>query len=135
MGKLVKGLRKGEDPLDKFYNANINLATGSQAMNVFRPEPTVKLQTKLTALPEYTTWEKIDIQGESSVKVLVEQLRTSYGCTVKRLFPIGNDKVTLFEDIQLEKLNWKIELQADGKCVVEPEAVFSTWPQLRMAVQ
>merc|ERR1712151_317937 len=73
--------------------------------------------------------------ADFSVKGLVEHLQTTYGCSVKRLFPIGNDKVALFEDIQLEKLNWKIELQAGGKCMVEPEAVFSAWPQLRMAVQ
>jgi hypothetical protein len=132
--KLVKGLRKEKDPLDKFYNANINLATGSQAMNVFRPEPAVKLQTKLAAFPEYTTWEKVDIEGDISLKALVEKLQTKYGCTVKRLFPIGNDKVALYEDVQVEKLNWKIEVQG-GTCVIEPEAVYSTWPQLRMAVQ
>mmetsp|Transcript_73462 Transcript_73462/g.198656 ORF Transcript_73462/g.198656 Transcript_73462/m.198656 type:complete len:1053 (-) Transcript_73462:152-3310(-) len=132
--KLVKGLRKEKDPLDKFYNANINLATGSTAMNVFRPEPAVKLQTKLTALPEYTTWDKVDIEGDIPLKDLVAKLQTKYGCTVKRLFPIGNDKVALYEDVQVEKLNWRIELQG-SKCVVEPEAVYSTWPQLRMAVQ
>ena len=56
-----------EGALDKFYNANINLATGLQvplgdfgqseasesatppAMNLFRPEPAIVLKTKLPA--------------------------------------------------------------------------------------
>lgn len=133
--KLVKGMRTETDPLDKFYNANINLATGSQAMNVFRPEPAVKRQTKLAAFPEFTTWDKVDIQGEISLKVLIEQLQSRFGARVKRLFPVGDDKVAVFDSSQVEKLNWKIELQDGGKVVIEPEAVYGAWPQLRMAVQ
>merc|ERR1719499_993344 len=72
--KLVKGLHKTENALDKFYNANINLATGLQAMNMFRPEPALKKQTKLAALPEYTSWQKVVIDGEVSLKQLVEQI-------------------------------------------------------------
>jgi ubiquitin-activating enzyme E1 len=134
--KLVKGLRKDKDTaLDKFYNANINLATGSQAMNVFRPEPAVKLQTKLAKIPEYTTWQRIEIQGESSVKALVEKLEADYDCKVQRLFPIGNDKAPLYDSSSLKKLHWKIEIQEDNKVLLEPEAeVYSSWPQLRMAV-
>lgn len=31
-------------------------------------------------------------------------------------------------------LDWKIEL-SDGQATIEPEEVYSTWPQLKMAVQ
>merc|ERR1711972_487790 len=73
--KLVKGLHKGENPLDQFYNANINLATGLQAMNLFRPEPALKHETKLQAMSEYTSWDKVAVDGkahgELSLKALV----------------------------------------------------------------
>jgi len=133
--KLVKGLHKGEQPLDQFFNANINLATGSQAMNVFRPEPATKRETKLKKQPDFTTWDKVEIdEGEITLKALVEQLQERYGATVKRLFPVGNDKVCVFDSSQVEKLNWKIEFK-EGKVIIEPEAVYAAWPQLRMAVQ
>lgn len=132
--KLVKALHKGENPLDQFYNANINLATGSQAMNVFRPEPAIKLKTKLEAMPEYTSWDKILIDGEITVSELVDLMQTKYGAKVTRLFPKGDDKACLYDQVEVEKQNWKIEL-VDGKVTVEPDAVFNQWPQLRMAVQ
>jgi len=53
---------------------------------------------------------------------------------VKRLFPLGDEKTAVFDSDHVEKLNWKIEMQ-EGKPVIEPEAVFGSWPQLRMAVQ
>lgn len=31
-------------------------------------------------------------------------------------------------------MNWKIELQ-DGKATIDPEEVYTAWPQLKMAVQ
>jgi len=132
--KLVKGLHKEENPLDKFYNANVNLATGSQAMNVFRPEPALKLETKLAAMPEYTSWDKVEIDGELTLKALVEQLQTRFGAVVKRLFPAGEDKLCIYESSQVQKLTWNIEIEG-GKAVIEPEEVFTAWPQLRMAVQ
>jgi len=133
--KFVKGLHKGEGGLDKFYNANVNLATGSQAMNVFRPEPVIKLETKLTAMPEYTIWDKIDIKGEISLKELVGQLEKKYGAKVQRLFPAGDDKTCIFDSSQEAKLKWKIELSDKGKCVIQPDEVYTAWPQLKMAVQ
>lgn len=133
--KLVKGLHKGEQPLDKFYNANINLATGSQAMNVFRPEPPVKRETKLPKLPEYTTWDKVNIKGEVSLKQLVEELQTRYDATVRRLYPAGDDKICVFDSSQHAKLGWKIEVEASGQVTIEPDEVYTAWPQLRMAMQ
>mmetsp|Transcript_22137 Transcript_22137/g.62857 ORF Transcript_22137/g.62857 Transcript_22137/m.62857 type:complete len:344 (+) Transcript_22137:3-1034(+) len=132
--KLVKALHKGEEPLEKFFNANVNLATGSLAMNVFRPEPAAKRPTKLGKMPEFTSWDKVDIEGEISLKALVEHLQTQYGATVKRLIPAGDDKICVFDSKQIEKLNWKIEMK-EGKAVVEPEAVYGEWPQLRMAME
>jgi len=35
----------------------------------------------------------------------------------------------------MKKLDWKIEVGGDGKVVIEPEAVFGAWPQLRLAMQ
>eukprot|EP00421_Protoceratium_reticulatum_P041227 CAMPEP_0168451102 /NCGR_PEP_ID=MMETSP0228-20121227/48465_1 /TAXON_ID=133427 /ORGANISM="Protoceratium reticulatum, Strain CCCM 535 (=CCMP 1889)" /LENGTH=1211 /DNA_ID=CAMNT_0008465713 /DNA_START=29 /DNA_END=3664 /DNA_ORIENTATION=+ len=132
--KLVKGLHKAEGPLDRFFNANINLATGLQAMNVFRPEPAAKRQTKLAKMPEFTNWDKVEIEGEITLKALVEQLHSRYGAVVKRLSPVHNDKICVFDSTQLEKLKWTIELK-EGKAIIEPEAVYGAWPQLRMAAQ
>merc|ERR1712224_1179708 len=98
--KLVRGMRKEENPLDKFYNANINLATGSQAMNVFRPEPALKKESKLAAMPAYTSWDKVDVQGEISLKALVAQIEQSYGAKFVRLFSPGDDKICVFENSQ-----------------------------------
>jgi len=134
--KLVKGLHKTEDALDKFYNANINLATGLQAMNMFRPEPALKKQTKLTVLPEYTSWEKVVVEGEMSLKQLIEHLERKHDAKVHRLFPAGDDKLCLYDHTQKDKLEWSIDIGECGKVVVEPEGpVYSAWPQLRMAVQ
>jgi len=133
--KLVKGLHKTEGALDKFYNANINLATGLQAMNMFRPEPAVKKESKLAALPEYTSWQKVIIQGEMSLKQLVEHIESKYGAKVHRLFPAGDDKLCIYDHTQTEKLGWKIEVGEGGKVEIEPEAVYTAWPQLKMAVQ
>jgi len=133
--KMVKGLHLGENPLDQFYNANVNLATGSQAMNLFRPEPAIKKETKLEALPEFTTWEKIEIKGEITVAELISEMETKYGAKVQRLFPKGDDKAALFDHVEVAKQDWKIEMGEDGKVTVEPDAVYTAWPQLRMAVQ
>lgn len=132
--KLVKGLDKEDNALDKFYNANINLATGSQAMNLFRPEASIKMKTNLEAMPEYTSWDKVEIKGEITVKEFVEQIQSKFGVRVQRVFPLGNDKVAVFEESEIAKQGWTIQLQ-DGKLVAEPEAVFNAWPQLKMAKQ
>jgi len=133
--KLVKGLHKGENPLDQFYNANVNLATGSQAMNLFRPEPVIKRPTKLAKFPEFTSWDKEVVRGEMSVKALVEYLETKYGMTISHLLPPKQDKIITFDASQKAKLDWKIEVTEESKVTVEPEAVYGAWPQLRMAVQ
>merc|ERR1712187_834118 len=88
--KIVLGMHKEEGALDKFYNANINLATGSQAMNVFRPEPAIKIATKLPGpLTEFTSWNKIEIPGEISLDALVTAIGQQIGGDVQRLFPAG----------------------------------------------
>eukprot|EP00929_Paragymnodinium_shiwhaense_P064671 TRINITY_DN3242_c0_g1_i1.p1 TRINITY_DN3242_c0_g1~~TRINITY_DN3242_c0_g1_i1.p1 ORF type:complete len:1240 (+),score=397.46 TRINITY_DN3242_c0_g1_i1:75-3794(+) len=133
--KLTKGLHKAQNALDLFYNANINLATGSAAMNVFRPESAIKKETQLAKYKDFTSWDKVDVKGEISVKDLVEKIKAEYGAVVTRLFPAGDDKTCVFEAAQEQKLNWKIELSEDGKCIIEPEAVFAAWPQLKMASQ
>jgi len=135
--KLVKGLDKGDNPLESFYNANVNLATGSQAMNMFRPEASIKLKSNLQSMPEYTSWDKIDITAEPSCKTvrdLVEHIASKYECKVKRLYPKGNDKICLYDENEVAKLDWMVELR-EGKLVAEPEAVFNAWPNLRMAKQ
>jgi len=133
--KLVKGLHKTEGALDKFYNANINLATGLQAMNMFRPEEAVKKQTKLAKMPEYNSWQKVVVDGEVSLKQLVEEVEKQHEAKVHRLFPAGDDKLCVYDHTQMKKLDWKIEVGGDGKVVIEPEAVFGAWPQLRLAMQ
>jgi len=138
--KLAKGCHKGENPVDQFYAANINLATGSEAINAFRPEPPLKKETKLARLPEYTTWDKVLIDGtrgeaEMTVQELVQHLNTEYDATVSRVFPSGDDKICIFDSVDVQKLNWTIEIKEDGACVVEPDEVYTAWPQLKMAVQ
>lgn len=138
--KLAKGCHKGENPADQFYCANINLATGSEAINAFRPDPPLKKETKLTRLPEYTTWDKVVIDGtrgeaEMTVQELVQHLKTEYDATVSRVFPSGDDAKCIFDSVDVQKLNWTIELKEDGACVIEPPEVFKQWPQLNMASQ
>jgi len=133
--KLAKGLHKVENPLDQFYNCNINLATGSGAINVFRPEASIKIDSKLAALPNYTTWDKIDIEGEITLKALVERLESQYGATVRALYRDGAVNCCIFDKTHIAKLSWKIELAEDGQLVIEPDEVFSAWPQLRTAAQ
>eukprot|EP00437_Effrenium_voratum_P008460 CAMPEP_0181426606 /NCGR_PEP_ID=MMETSP1110-20121109/15748_1 /TAXON_ID=174948 /ORGANISM="Symbiodinium sp., Strain CCMP421" /LENGTH=1216 /DNA_ID=CAMNT_0023549803 /DNA_START=89 /DNA_END=3739 /DNA_ORIENTATION=+ len=133
--KLVMGMHKEEGALDKFYNANINLATGLQAMNLFRPEPAIIRKTDLPgSVAEFTSWDKVEIDGEITLEELVQQLEAKLGGRVLRLHPSGNDKVSVYDSAQAKMLSWKIELQ-EGKAVIEPDEVFATWPQLKMAVQ
>eukprot|EP00931_Biecheleriopsis_adriatica_P073771 TRINITY_DN47999_c0_g1_i1.p1 TRINITY_DN47999_c0_g1~~TRINITY_DN47999_c0_g1_i1.p1 ORF type:complete len:1238 (+),score=360.71 TRINITY_DN47999_c0_g1_i1:64-3777(+) len=133
--KLVLGLHKTEGALDKFYNANVNLATGSQAMNVFRPEPAIVRKTGLSgSLAEFTSWDKEVVEGEITLEELVNLLQTKLGGEILRLSPAGNDKVAVYENIQVKKLNWKIEI-TDGNVSIEPDEVYTVWPQLKMAVQ
>jgi len=134
--KIVKGLHKEENPLDLFYNANVNLATGSGAMNVFRPEAVIKKESKVAAMPEYTTWDKVEVAGEISMKELIEQISSKYKVTVKKLLPVGSETLVIFDEAEIRKLEWKIEITEEGAVVLEPEAdVFTAWPQLKMAVQ
>lgn len=133
--KIVLGLHRHEGALDKFYNANVNLATGLMAMNVFRPEPAVKRQSKIAAIADFTSWDKFDIAGEITLKELVEQLQHRLDIKVQRLFPVGNDKICIYDSTHEKKMGWRIELNDDGSIMVDPEEVFSAWPQLRMAVQ
>jgi len=133
--KIAKGLHKGENALDQFYNANVNLAAGSQAINAFRPDPPVKKETQLSALPAYTTWDKVEIEGEISVKELVEQLEAKYSANIDRIFPAAHDQASVYDKINVAKQGWKIELGEDGVLVAEPDEVYSAWPQLRMAAQ
>jgi len=88
----------------------------------------------LQPLKEFTSWDKVEIQGEISLQALIAKLKSEYGADVQRLFPAGDDKASIFDKIDLEKLNWKIELSA-GKVDIQPEAVYSAWPQLRTAAQ
>jgi len=134
--KLVLGMHKTEGALDKFYNANVNLATGSQAMNLFRPEPAVKKKTNLSgSLSEFTVWDQVSVEGEISLEELVLQLEQRLSGKVLRLLPPGDDKVCVYDHTQVAKLGWKIDVQEGGQVVIEPDAVFVAWPQLRMAVQ
>merc|ERR1711862_556533 len=47
---------------------------------------------------------------------------------------MGNDKICTYDHVEVSKMEWTIELK-DGKLVAEPEAVFTAWPQLKMAKQ
>lgn len=133
--KIVLGMHREEGALDKFYNANVNLATGLQAMNVFRPEPAIVRKTELPgSVAEFTSWDKVEVDGEIPLEELVKHLEAKLGGELRRLHPAGNDKVALYDRSQAEMLNWKIEISA-GQAVIEPDAVYSKWPQLKMAVQ
>merc|ERR1712232_132126 len=105
------------------------------AFNVFRPEPAIQKESKLESKPKWTTWEVIDVKGEIPLQQLVDDLQNKYGCVVKSLHDAADDKLIIFEAVQIKKLTWKIELTDDGKVVIEPEEVFGAWPQLRMAAQ
>ena len=39
-------------------------------MNMFRPEASIKLKSKLEAIPEYTSWDIVDVTGDSSQQFL-----------------------------------------------------------------
>lgn len=88
----------------------------------------------MEALPEYTIWDKVDIAGEISVKEFVKQIESKFVAKVKRVFPLGNDKICIFDESEVKKQEWSVEL-VDGKLTVSPEEVFTAWPQLRMAKQ
>merc|ERR1719399_257346 len=63
--KIVKGLhKKGENPSDAFFNANVNLATGSAAFNAFNPEGPIKKDSNLGSMPNFCCWDKIVVEGE-----------------------------------------------------------------------
>jgi ubiquitin-activating enzyme E1 len=132
--KLAMGLHKGEKAVDQFYNCNINLATGSGAINSFRPDPPITQETKLTAITEFTSWDKVVVEGEITVEALVQHLEKKYGCKVGRLHPIANDKDAIYDSVDVAKMEWTIEWR-DGKLAIEPEQVFTAWPQLKMASQ
>lgn len=104
-------------------------------MNLFRPEPAIVLKTKLPgSVAEFTSWDKVEIQGEISLEELIKQLESKLGGELQRLYPAGNDKVSIYTRSQVKMLDWKIELEG-GKATIEPDEVYSTWPQLKMAVQ
>jgi len=133
--KLAMGLHKGENAADQFYNCNINLATGKEAINAFRPDPPIKKETKLAALAAYNTWDKILIdEGEKTVQGVVQYLEQKYQCKVGRLFPSSNDKDAIFDSMDVAKMDWTIDYK-DGALVITPEEVFKAWPQLKMASQ
>lgn len=129
--KLAMGLHKMEGGRDKFYCCNINLALGVHAFNAFTPNPPLKLESKLSALPEYNSWDKIVINGEMSLKALVEELEKKYGCKVKELLPAQSGNIVIFDAQDTSKVGWTIELRDGNVVFVEPDAVFSKWPQLR----
>mmetsp|Transcript_96863 Transcript_96863/g.151397 ORF Transcript_96863/g.151397 Transcript_96863/m.151397 type:complete len:374 (-) Transcript_96863:51-1172(-) len=133
--KLAMGLHNKENAIDNFYSCNINLASGLTSCNVFTPDKAKKLESKLSALPEFTTWDKVTVQGEISLKALVEELEKRYGCKVKELMPAQSGTVVVFDAQDKSKVNWKVEL-CDNTLVVEPaDEVFRKWPTLRMAQQ
>jgi ubiquitin-activating enzyme E1 len=132
--KIAMGLHKTENAVDKFYSCNINLATGSGAFNAFRPEDPISLETKLEKLPKFTSWEKVEIQGEISLEALLAELEKRYDCKVHRVFAAASDKDAIYDKIEVEKQTWTIEVRG-GALVCEPEAVFGAWPNLRMCAQ
>merc|ERR1712093_230470 len=74
--KLVKGLHNvGENPRDNFLNANVNLATGSAAFNVFNPEPPIMKESKTAKLAEFCSWDKIEVAGEAVEMTLDELIK------------------------------------------------------------
>jgi len=71
--KLVLGLQSISK--DKFFNCNINLATGANAFNVFNPVSAMGRDTNLPCMPSYTSWDTIavdegDITGSQVVACL-----------------------------------------------------------------
>merc|ERR1719330_515922 len=54
---------------------------------------------------------------------------------VTRLYQGGNEKVAIFDSSQKAKLDWKIDIGEGDQVTIEPDAVYTEWPQLRMAMQ
>jgi hypothetical protein len=135
--KLAMGLHKAEGARDKFYCCNINLAMGVHAFNAFTPNPPIKLESKLSALPDYNSWDKVVVDGEISLKALVEELEKRYGCKVKMLLPARSDTIMVFDAEDVSKCSWTIELRGDGKelFVDPPDKVFAKWFNLRQVQQ
>ena len=132
--KLVMGLENLG--VDKFLCSNINLATGSNAFNLFAPTAPVPIKTSVGSVGSFTSWDKIEMRGVSSVGELVQALEARYGIVVEALYdpavPIDKAPNGIFTRTDLEKLGWEIRLTDDGKLDC-PDACFAAWPQLRMA--
>ena len=82
--KLVLGLQS--QGVDKFLNSNINLATGSLAFNAFSPSPPVAIKTSAGAIGSFSSWDKLELAGVSSVGELVALIEGRYGVTVNTLY-------------------------------------------------
>jgi ubiquitin-activating enzyme E1 len=66
-----------------FFNSNLNLATGLDQLNAFNPEPAITVASNCPAYPEFSCWDKIEVDapagGVLSVKELVQKLRDLFG--------------------------------------------------------
>lgn len=134
--KLVKGAHRRDNPTDKFYNCNINLAAGLHAMNAFHPEGPIKKQSRLDAMPAFTIWDKVEVKGELTVKDLVSNLEKRFKCIVDRIFPAGGDgRRCIFDRTEMSKLEWSISWDDDCLTLSPEAAILAAWPQLRMAKQ
>jgi len=130
--KLVKSLHMSGNATSKFYNYNINLAIGLNAMNAFHPEAPCRHDSNLDALPNFTSWDKITVHGELTTRELVDHVQQQYGCIVQGIYDAQNEKICLYDGSGAFKLVWRIEF-LEGKLVIEPQSVFDAWPQLRIA--
>jgi hypothetical protein len=136
--KLVLGLHSKENCNDLFLNSNINLGTGSEAFSAFRPDKPIQLKSGLAEPESFSSWDKIELEGDRSVASLVDELEAKYGVQIDTLFDpqVSLDQAPngMYSRTDKAKLAWEIKLTEDGKLDC-PEECFSAWPQLRMAGQ
>jgi hypothetical protein len=98
------------------------------------------LETGLTSPKTFTSWDKIVVTSgpdhEWSVQQLVEYIESTFGVSVDRIFAHGDpsDKA-IFSQMDQQKLEWDIVMDAATGQPRVSEGVFMQWPQIRMAVQ
>jgi len=136
--KLVLGCHNREKGVDLFLNSNINLGTGSEAFSAFRPQPPIQIKSGLPDPETYTSWDKVDLEGDRSVGELVKFIEDKYGVVIDTLYdpqvPLDKAPRGIYSRADRAKMAWEITLTEDGKLQC-PEECFSAWPQLRMAGQ
>jgi ubiquitin-protein ligase len=89
--KLVLGLQNLG--ASKFFNSNINLATGLEAFSVFNPSKPIEQKTGLPVYDTFTSWDKLDYEeAGQSVQEIIARLQQDFGVVTRELMAETNYK-------------------------------------------